>query len=129
MFGFYYNEGKLREKSRMINFNFCSACVATPIKNNSERPLKQSRLSGMPAYDTVSFKAITPELIRLLKGNLTDGAELRNKIKRGIIPQTDDNIQALAKEWHKRRKPSEKKHIAEPMGEFWGINVEEVEIN
>jgi|GEM_PF-5430651 len=113
-----------------MNISFYGLC-ATPAHNRTQNDRSSSSMPTMNVlnHDTVSFKAVTPDLTRLLKGILTDGAELWSKMRRGIIPKTDDNVTALAKEWHKRTGIAEKKHIADPMLEFWKIKVEEVKID
>lgn len=50
-------------------------------------------------------------------------------MRRGLIPKTDDNITALAKEWNKRTSIDEQMSIADPMLKYWEIKVEEVKID
>lgn len=96
-------------------------------KNSKHQPSYRLHSSQQ---DTVSFKAVSPELEKLLKkSTLKDSAALDDLLRDKIIPKTEDNIKKLAEEWHKRPHISQKSTIREALKDFWGVDVEKVKVN
>lgn len=110
----------------MLKINNFSAPNYTKQKSQQN---SQPRMMQQPAQDTVSFKAVTPKLEKIMNSYLSDHGELWSAIRLGQIPKTEDNLKRLAKEFQKRKAEKDLMawdNIQSVVKKEWGIDISKV---